>query len=125
MQTLSFGYKKPQTNDKAAVVFPALEDNFQRLNDHNHDGVNSAAISASSLASTVVAVSGAGWGADLGGGMYRQVVNMSPGIAFDTATVEVRTSTGERIYPRVVKISAGQFYVYVTDNTLALNVLIS
>lgn len=49
MQTLTYGFKKPQVTDKGAIVFPALEANWQQVNDHNHDGVNSALISASNI----------------------------------------------------------------------------
>ena len=39
--TLSNGYIKPEDGDTGAVWFDALEDNIQRVNDHNHDGSNS------------------------------------------------------------------------------------
>lgn len=122
MLTLSFGYKKPQTNDKAAVVFPALEENIQKQNDHNHDGINSERVPSATLQSTVVDVSGAGWGSDLGDGIYRQAVNAPAGYDYDLGTVEVRLSTMERIYPKVTKISSGQIYVYSNDPTVAMKV---
>ena len=49
MQTLTYGFKKPQVTDKGPVVFPALEANWQQVNDHNHDGANSALISPNSI----------------------------------------------------------------------------
>jgi hypothetical protein len=49
MLTLSYGFKKPQVPDQGGVVFPALEANWQQVNDHNHDGVNSALIAGLSL----------------------------------------------------------------------------
>jgi hypothetical protein len=44
MITLSYGFKKPELKDLGPVVFPALEDNWQQVNDHDHDGLNSAKI---------------------------------------------------------------------------------
>src|SRR5882672_8010786 len=123
MITLTYGFKVPETNDKASVVFPALEANFTRLDSHDHDGTNSKKLTGSAKESTVVAVSSASWGADLGGGYYKQTVNVPTGIDYDSGTVEVRLSTGERIYPRVVKVSGAQADIYVSDNTLNLVVL--
>ena len=44
MIILSYGFKKPELKDLGPVVFPALEDNWQQVNDHDHDGLNSAKI---------------------------------------------------------------------------------
>ena len=41
MIVLSNGYKLPETGDFGDVWFPALEDNIQRINTHNHDGTDS------------------------------------------------------------------------------------
>lgn len=49
MQTLTYGFKKPQVTDQGSIVFPALESNWQQVNDHNHDGVNSALLSPNSV----------------------------------------------------------------------------
>lgn len=122
MLTLSFGYKKPQTNDKAAVVFPALELNFQKLNDHTHDGINSARVPSASLQSTVVDVSAVGWGADLGNGIYTQSVNAPAGYSYDLGTVEVRLSTMERIYPKITRVSAGQILIWSNNPAVAMKV---
>lgn len=117
MLTLSFGFKKPQTNDKANVVFPALEANFQQLNDHDHDGSNSKKLDGASMESTVVTVTSAGWSA-LGDGYYEQTVNVPTGIDYDKATVQVKLSTGEIFYPKVTRVSAAQIKIQVSDNTL-------
>lgn len=45
MITLSFGFLKPENTDTGDVFFPAMETNMQKLNDHTHDGQNSARIS--------------------------------------------------------------------------------
>lgn len=120
MLTLTYGYKVPETNDRGSIVFPALEANFTRLDGHDHDGVNSKKIPGSSLQSTVVSISAAAWGSDLGGGYYSQVVNVPTGVDYDAGTIEFRTSTGERLYPKVTRVSGAQVTVFCADNTLAM-----
>lgn len=120
MQTLSYGYKLPETDDKASVVFPALEDNITRLNSHDHDGVNSAPLSGTAIRSSVVAVPSGSWSADLGGGYYSQNVNVPTGLDFDEATIQVKTSTGEVVWPKITRVSSSQITITVSDNTLDL-----
>lgn len=124
MLTLSYGYKKPQSNDRGPVVFPALEDNWQRVNDHDHNGVNSKKLSATSMESIVIPVAAAGWNS-LGGGFFKQTVNMPAGTEYSKKSIEVRTADGVVIHPTVIKLSEAQFELYVNDNTLDLKVVFS
>ena len=78
MQILSFFFKKPQTGDKGSVFWPAMEDNFQQLNDHNHDGVNSSTLSTFAITAIKHSLLAANWVAT-SGGTYRQLVVM-PGV---------------------------------------------
>ena len=117
MLTLSYGYKKPQTNDKGPVVFPALEANIQQLNDHNHDGANSAPISALAITRPTQSILSANWVAT-SGGEYRQAVTLLAGFNFDTVTLSFRLPSGDYVQPTVEKISSSQFYVYTNDSTL-------
>lgn len=118
MLTLSYGYKKPQAGDKGTPLFTALEENIQRVNDHNHDGVNSPALTAQSLQGVAQTILAAGWVAFGPTGHYRQLVTTLPGFDFDKVYISFRKSTGEMIYPTVERFSATQFYVYTTDPTL-------
>lgn len=117
MLTLSYGFKKPQTNDKGPVVFPALEANIQQLNDHNHDGANSAPISALAIARPTQSILSANWVAT-SGGEYRQAVTLLAGFNFDTVTLSFRLPSGDYVLPTVEKINASSFYVYTNDSTL-------
>ncbi len=118
--TLSYGYVKPQTGDKGSVFFPALEDNIDRLNDHNHNGTNSTRLSATSIDAVSQNISSASW-ASQGGGMYRQTVTMSAGVTFDTHAIQFRnSSTGEIMYLQAVKVTSTTYYVYINDNTIDL-----
>ena len=80
MLTLSYGYFKPETNDKGSVWFPALEDNFQRLNDHNHDGDNSSFLTPISITKMTGSIAVLDWTND-GGGNYSVVVTVPAAIS--------------------------------------------
>lgn len=116
MLTLTYGYKKPEANDKGPVVFPALEDDIQQLNDHDHDGSNSKLLPSTSLVATSQTILAANW-VSLGGGNYSQQVTMSPGTLYDTTTLTFRDpTTGEYLYPSVAKVSAAVFSVASNTN---------
>lgn len=105
MQTLTYGYKKPDTNDKGPVVFPAMEANIQQVNDHNHDGANSRKLTSASIDSIPQSVLAANW-VSLGGGNYHQQVNLLPGYDYDLVTLSFRDpTTGAYLYPSVLKVS--------------------
>lgn len=123
MITLTYGYKLPETNDRGPTVFPALEDNIQQVNDHNHDGANSAKLSAGSIEGVAQNVLAAGW-VSQPEGLYRQVVTMPGAFDYDKVSITVRLSTGEYVVPTIEKISTTQFYVYTNDNTVSYVVLL-
>ena len=118
MLTLTYGYKKPQTNDKGPVVFPALEGNIQQLNDHDHDGANSKKLTAASVEAEPQTILAASWVA-IADGQYRQLVTTLAGYDFDKVTINFRTPNGDYIYPTVERVTAFSFYVYTNDNTIA------
>jgi hypothetical protein len=111
--TLSYGYKKPSNPTTGDLFFPAMEDNIQQLNDHNHNGVNSAPLSA-----FIDVISSAGWtSAPQGGGVYRQAVTMPAGFDFDVCQIWFKTTNGECLYPTVERIGSSSYYIYSNDNT--------
>lgn len=116
MQTLSYGYKKPANPDTGDLVFPALEADIQQLNDHNHDGANSAP-----LATTQQSVLAASWSATANG-TYRQLLTVPTGLSYDTCNIWVKRSTGEVAYPTLERVSSTTFYIYTNDNSLAYTV---
>lgn len=122
MQTLSYGYQKPQTGDKGTPLFTALEQNIQRVNDHNHDGVNSPPLTAQSIQGIQDTILAANWVAFGPTGHYRQLVTMIAGFNYDTCFMSFRLSSGDYVTPTVEKFSGTQYYVYTTDNTLDFKV---
>lgn len=111
MQTLSHGYKKPATPDTGDGFFPALEQDIQLLNDHTHNGTDGAL-----LAVATQAIASAGWQAGVGG-LYFQDITMTAPYAYDTTQIEFRMSTGEALFPTVVRSSANVYRIYSNDNT--------
>jgi hypothetical protein len=126
MLTLSYGYKKPQTGDKGSVFFPALEDNFQRLNDHSHDGINSSRLLATALQAVVQILPLASW-AGIGDGLFRQLVTCPSTILVDEQIMSFQIASGPRagdfFHPSVEKVSANTYYVYINDPTVDVKVL--
>lgn len=125
MQTLSYGFKKPGTGDTGAPVFTAMADNFQKLNDHDHDGSDSARLSPASTLVSTVAVLAAGW-VDQGSGTYRQLVTMPGALKYDEVQIGCKiTSSLAPVHPTIEKVSATTFYVYTNDNSLGYTLVFS
>lgn len=114
MQTLTYGYLLPINPDTGDIVFPALAQDIQQLNDHNHDGINSAPLARNSAN----ILPGAWVAAPIGGGLYRQLVTVPAGLNYDDVDLWFRLSTGEFVYPSVERVSNTTFYVYTNDNSL-------
>lgn len=120
MLTLSYGYKKPQSGDRGNSFFTAMEDNIQRLNDHTHNGTDSAPLPAQSILGVSSNILAANWVA-YGGptGFYRQLVTVPAGFDFDTVGISFRLATGDYIFPTIERVSDLTYYVYTIDNTLS------
>lgn len=121
---LNNGYKKPNNGESGAIFCPVLEDNWERVADHTHDGTDSTKIIASNITKqTATAASGASWTAD--GELYFQIITLPTGYAYDTTKIECRVGSGSDdgnvIYPTISKISDSQFKLWVNDNSIAVD----
>lgn len=115
MTQTTYGYKLPASPDTGDTFYAALAFDIQRLNDHSHDGVNSAPLSSFSIA-----VPSASWvAAPIGGGLYRQKVTLPAGVSYDTCELWFKLSSGEYVFPTVERVDGSNFYVYTNKNTLA------
>ena len=121
--TLSYGFVKPVSGDVGNAFFTPMEANIQQLNDHTHNGTNSANLPAQSILGVSVSAPSGSWVANGATGHYRQSVTLPAGFSFDTVALSVRTAAGIYVYSTIEKISATQFYVYTTDNTLTLTII--
>lgn len=116
--TLSYGFINPQNGDKGSTWFPAMNSNIVQLNNHNHDGVTSAPITASYITKGTVTVSSGSWVSD-GTGRFRQDVTVPSGFNMDDYTIQVRLqSNGYIIHPSFEKLTTNTFRIYSLDNTL-------
>lgn len=115
MQTLSYGYLLPQNPDTGDLFFPALEQDIRQLNDHDHDGDNSAPLSRQS-----VSILSATWAAVAGfNGLFKQTITLPNSLEYDAVDLWFRLSTGEFVYPSVERTSNTTFTIYTNDNSLA------
>ncbi len=120
MLTLTYGYKKPETNDRGNIFFVPLAADIQQLNDHFHNGVDSALIPGSSIIKPTTSILAVGWSAT-SGGRYRQEITLPTGFLFASAIIRFITAAGN-VAELTTELgsAANKYYVYVNDNTLAL-----
>lgn len=112
MIVLSKGYKKPETGDFGDVWFPALEDNIDLSNSHNHDGINGEKVVSTSLTPATVSVLSASF-TDQGDGYFRATVTVPNSGQVDNYAVTVKDpTTKDQISLKVAKLSATQLYLY-------------
>ena len=112
MVVLSKGFKLPETGDLGDVWFPAVEDNIQQLNDHTHNGTDSAKILSTGVEAQKVTVLIAAF-ADQGNGYWRATVTLPAGTDYDKMQLIARDpTTGEAVYLRHAKVSATSAYIY-------------
>lgn len=115
MITLSYGFLKPQNPDTGDIFFPAIEADIQQLNDHTHNGVNSAPLASQTSGSFGI---GALTAAPIGGGLYYQDLTLPAGLDYDTCQIWFK-KLGNYVYLSCERLSSSTFRVYVNDNTTA------
>lgn len=121
--TLSFGYIKNQTGDKGSVFWPDLEFNIQRINDHSHNGVNSAKLNNASIDSITQNILAAAWVSDVDPGTYKQTVTVPAGVDLNKHYPRFKhVGTGEIVFLCATILSDSQFEVFINDNTVDLQV---
>lgn len=119
MLTLTYGYLKPQSGDKGATLFNALELNIQKVNDHTHNGTDSAPVDVKSIVASTQALNAGDW-VTYGGppGFYRQLVTMPAGFLYDQVQFGFRINGNPALFG-VEKVSATTYYIYSNDNTVS------
>jgi hypothetical protein len=118
-QTLSYGFINPENGDSGAIWFPALNDNIEQLNDHTHNGVNSAQLSASDIQKGSVTISSGSWTLTEAG-KYQQDVTCPTGFNMDDFAIVFRIQNSFIIYPSFTRLTATTFRVFVSDNTITM-----
>ncbi len=116
--TLSYGYINPQNGDPGSTWFPALNSNITQLNDHAHNGVNSAQISGAYITSGSVSIPSGSWVADVTG-RYKQDVTVPSGYNMTQYSITFYLSTGEIVHPSITQLTGTTFRIFGPDNTLS------
>ena len=118
MVTLTYGLKRPQTGDQGSTLFTALADNITRLDAHDHDGSDSAKLTAASIVAITQTVAAGSWLATSQGN-YRQLITLPGSLDFDEITVIIKNSSGHIVHATIEKVSDTTYYVYTNDNATA------
>jgi hypothetical protein len=122
MLTLSYGFFKPETGDRGSVWFPNLETNFQKLNDHTHNGVESALLAPASITKYTTSIAAASFTGS--NGVYSNTVTVPAGITeINTYLMVCKINTagaqyGDEIHPTMERVSATTFTLTINTNTL-------
>lgn len=120
--TLSYGFIKNADGDRGSAFWDDLAANAQLMNDHTHNGTNSALLTAAATLAVAQTVLAASWSAS--GSGYRQLLTVPTGMDVDTMNVIFRDSTtGEQFFLDTTKVSDTTFYVYINDSSKTLKAI--
>ncbi len=119
--TLTYGFVKPATGDKGSTFWGQLEADIQQLNDHNHNGTNSAKLDASSSMAVVQNLTTTAW-TEVDGTFHKTITIPAAltnvGGTVDDYSIQFRDfTTGEVAYLSFIKASSTQITVYTNDPT--------
>lgn len=113
MIILSKGYKKPESGDFGDEWFPAIEDNIDRVNSHNHDGINSETLVSQNISASFQTIL-VGAFVDQGNGYWKATVATPGGLPVDNFAIKFRDPTlKEAMHPRFEKVTATSIDVYI------------
>jgi len=122
MVILAYGVEQPTTGDPGSVFFPALEHLCQRMSFHDHDGINSAPVSGTSVSGASVVALGAGFtqGVNL---LWTQTIALPAGYTYANSMMQCRdNSTGEVIYCDISQASPTSVTISAIFNDLDVEV---
>lgn len=117
MHTTTYGYKVPDNNDRGPVVFPAIVDDINQLDAHDHDGVNSAPLSPQAILPLSQVLLAGSW-VLVAGGLYVQNVTVPGGISYDNVFTSFRDPSGNILLLTQNKTGAFTYDVFINDNTI-------
>ena len=107
---LSNGYILPEDGDFGDTWFDDLEANIQRVNDHNHDGINSSNIPSTAITAVVVSVPAASFTGSNGDFTANFTVNTT--INLDQRTIYVRDAvTKQQAFLDVTRVSTSEYSI--------------
>jgi len=119
-----YGYIIPDVGDESSVDWcPSQHFNWDRIDTHNHDGVNSAPITTVISTKSYVHLLAAGWVA-VADGIYKQSTTVPYGAYYHNVIIQFFEEAGDilELETKFTGPLVGQFDVYCNDNSL--NVLV-
>ena len=115
-----------EAGDRGSVAHPAITENFEILDDHNHNGINSEKISASSIAKGTIYIQPVNWVFD--GTDYAQTLTLPGGYEYDTTIMKfVITSgvdLGKEVMIRHEKVTINTFKIYCSFNDFSMHAVL-
>lgn len=130
MTTTTYGYRLPEAGDRAKGAsgwYASMEFNISRLDTHDHDGVDSAALPMSNIAPYTGTITAVGWSVD--GGGYKQTITVPAGVTeinnYNVKFIFTAPAgkVGEIADLGYKRLTATTYEVYCNDNTAAFTAL--
>lgn len=117
--TLTYGQKIPANGDRGSIWFPALSDNFTRLDSHDHDGSNSKLLTAAAITTVTDTIHATAWGSVSNKlGLFSQAVTMPVGYLYASKMLSFRDTGGDSLFLQTESTSNGTFRVYCNNSAL-------
>lgn len=138
--TLSYGFVRPATGDTGLTFWSQLENDITQLNNHSHNGSDSALLTTASVQAVTQAIDTTtnadptlGWAVQSSGEYKRTITITNTAITFVNCHIQVlkytSTSGGvdlyDYIYATIERTGANSFNVYVNDISTAFLLVLS
>jgi len=127
MKTVEYNYKVPQIGDSGNVWTSGIEENFERLATHKHDGVDSELLAIDNLTRPTQVLDPALWNVNGTGSGYVQNVTIPGGLTIDKVNIRFIIKSGPLantiIHPTIEPLSVNVYRCIVNDSALELEVL--
>lgn len=128
MRVSKNGYLIPETGDESSTVWqPAISDNWEKVDAHDHDGTNSSKIASVDILKKTTVIHQADWVPD--GDQFSTAVALPSGYNFNNANVIFTLATsghpdeGARLGLSVVKIDNLNCMVYSNTDEIDVEVM--
>lgn len=120
--------EQPEQGDRGNVFCPLIERNFDKLDQHVHDGITSNPIEVKHVVKGTVSISAAAWATVTGTSLFIQTVNLPAGFLMATSVITAKIGNGADdgsiVLPTIEPVSTVAFSVTCNDNSLDMDFLI-
>lgn len=129
--TLSYGFVRPANGDRGTTFWDDLADDITQLNNHSHNGTDSAYLTPNSVSALSQDLAKASW-VLVSNGIYSQSVTITGSGVYNNLAIVFRVkainssttaTVGDILLLSYTKTSATQYTVYCNDPELDLTVI--